>query len=295
MPEATLVLACACAHACPPSSCPRRRYVFFAVCAGVISRRYQDPSKPFSGRLAVALGGIVVASLGEAPPSRCCRAALLPCCCRASASRADSHRVAAADCLPTPAPPHTLVHATGSSLSFAFRAPWWAAVAFAALWLACTLSLRLLSVVYTPSKFQVPLFPWTPSLGVLLTLYLICSLGWQAYARFGLWCAAGLAVYLAYGIHAAERKDHLDRELSRRAPVGRSGGRRRPLPWAAATSLSGCSCAVGRPTEKVLPSHLCCPHLHCTAGCGSRARWKAATARASWSCRRYTRCSARAR
>lgn len=39
--------------------------------------------------------------------------------------------------------------------------------------LAITGSFYLLPVVYTPPKFQVPLSPWIPSLGILTSVHLI--------------------------------------------------------------------------------------------------------------------------
>ena len=69
------------------------------------------------------------------------------------------------------------------------------------------LSLYLLPIMHIPQRFQVPLFPITPSLGILFTVHLIGSLGWPAYVRFGVWMAAGLASYALYGVHGAEQRE----------------------------------------------------------------------------------------
>ncbi|EFN50706.1 hypothetical protein CHLNCDRAFT_7483, partial [Chlorella variabilis] len=94
-----------------------------------------------------------------------------------------------------------VVTALGFSLSFTFSAPWAAVAAFLGLFLAIMASLKLLPVQHVPQRFQVPLFPFTPALGILFTIYLVCSLGWPAYVRFGAWMVAGLAVYALYGVH----------------------------------------------------------------------------------------------
>jgi APA family basic amino acid/polyamine antiporter len=97
------------------------------------------------------------------------------------------------------------------SLSFTFAASW-PLVALSLLgWLLATLSCYRLPIAYHPKSFQMPLFPLSPALGVLITVHLIGSLGWPAYVRFGVWMAAGMVIYCLYGIHAAEEKEALER------------------------------------------------------------------------------------
>ena len=50
-----------------------------------------------------------------------------------------------------------------------------------------------------PRVFRTPLVPLVPLLGIAMCLYLMLGLPWATWLRFGLWLAAGLVVYLAYG------------------------------------------------------------------------------------------------
>lgn len=68
-------------------------------------------------------------------------------------------------------------------------------------WLVATLSFYFLPTVYTSRKFNIPFKPITPSLGVLFTVHLMCSLGWPAYARFGIWQILGVVFYCGYSMH----------------------------------------------------------------------------------------------
>jgi len=51
-----------------------------------------------------------------------------------------------------------------------------------------------------PRKFRVPFVPWTPLMGIAMCLWLMAGLPWVTWVRFGLWLAAGLVIYFAYGI-----------------------------------------------------------------------------------------------
>ncbi|WP_267242309.1 amino acid permease [Streptomyces sp. PR69] len=51
----------------------------------------------------------------------------------------------------------------------------------------------------TQTRFRVPLYPLSPVLGVLFCLYLIWGTGWQTWAQFAVFLAAGAAVYAGYG------------------------------------------------------------------------------------------------
>jgi len=51
-----------------------------------------------------------------------------------------------------------------------------------------------------PRPFRTPLVPWVPLLGIASCLYLMLSLPRLTWMRFGVWLAAGLLIYVFYGI-----------------------------------------------------------------------------------------------
>ena len=47
--------------------------------------------------------------------------------------------------------------------------------------------------------FRTPFVPLVPILGILMCVYLMIGLPYVTWIRFGVWLAAGLVVYFAYG------------------------------------------------------------------------------------------------
>lgn len=71
------------------------------------------------------------------------------------------------------------------------------------LWFLSTLGLALLLPQQrTPKLWAVPLVPWLPSLSIATNVFLMGSLGYEAYVRFGICTAAMLAFYVLVGVHA---------------------------------------------------------------------------------------------
>ncbi|KAG6487277.1 cationic amino acid transporter 5-like [Zingiber officinale] len=71
------------------------------------------------------------------------------------------------------------------------------------LWFLSTLGLALLVPQQrTPKLWRVPLMPWLPSLSIATNVFLMGSLGYEAYVRFGICTAAMLAYYVLVGVHA---------------------------------------------------------------------------------------------
>lgn len=50
-----------------------------------------------------------------------------------------------------------------------------------------------------PRPFKTPLVPLIPILGILSNLYLMVSLPWVTWVRFGIWLIIGLLIYTLYG------------------------------------------------------------------------------------------------
>ena len=50
-----------------------------------------------------------------------------------------------------------------------------------------------------PRAFVAPWVPFTPIIGIGVALLMMVSLGWESWARLGIWLAIGLMVYFLYG------------------------------------------------------------------------------------------------
>lgn len=99
------------------------------------------------------------------------------------------------------------VTAMGTSLTYTYEAPWPVLAACAGCWLLATVALCTQKIMRQPARFSMPLFPITPSLGILFTIHLLCSLGWPAYVRFAVWMVLGAVVYALYGAGAADQHE----------------------------------------------------------------------------------------
>jgi APA family basic amino acid/polyamine antiporter len=68
-----------------------------------------------------------------------------------------------------------------------------------------------------PRAFRTPLVPWTLLLGIAVCVYLMLGLPRITWVRFGIWLAAGLMIYFAYGY----RKSRIRAETANIRPAGR--------------------------------------------------------------------------
>jgi APA family basic amino acid/polyamine antiporter len=50
-------------------------------------------------------------------------------------------------------------------------------------------------------KFKTPGMPFTPLITIVFCFYLMYSLPKVTWLRFGIWMAAGLAIYFMYSVH----------------------------------------------------------------------------------------------
>ncbi|KAJ4976560.1 hypothetical protein NE237_001666 [Protea cynaroides] len=70
-------------------------------------------------------------------------------------------------------------------------------------WIFGTMGLSLfLPQQRTPKVWGVPLVPWLPSLSIATNLFLMGSLGYQAFVRFGICTIIMLVYYVFIGVHA---------------------------------------------------------------------------------------------
>ncbi|KAK9688655.1 hypothetical protein RND81_09G001400 [Saponaria officinalis] len=70
------------------------------------------------------------------------------------------------------------------------------------IWLIATLAMQLLTKQRAPKIWGVPLVPWLPALSIGMNIFLIGSLGYQAFLRFFICTAVMLLYYLFVGVHA---------------------------------------------------------------------------------------------
>jgi APA family basic amino acid/polyamine antiporter len=80
---------------------------------------------------------------------------------------------------------------------------WQGYVVLVPAWVAGTLGIQLLvPMARTPKVWGVPLVPWLPSLSIATNVFLMGSLGKDAFVRFGLCTAVMLVYYVLVGLHA---------------------------------------------------------------------------------------------
>ncbi|PKU86167.1 Cationic amino acid transporter 5 [Dendrobium catenatum] len=71
------------------------------------------------------------------------------------------------------------------------------------LWFLGTLGLTVvIPQQRTPKVWGVPLVPWLPSASIVTNIFLMGSLGYQAFVRFGICTVVMLAYYVLIGVHA---------------------------------------------------------------------------------------------
>ena len=89
------------------------------------------------------------------------------------------------------------------------------------LWFLATLGLSLfLTQQSTPKAWGVPIVPWLPSLSIPTNIFLMGSLGVDAFIRFGICTAFMLIYYVFFGLHATYDLAH--HHLQRRNMMGYS-------------------------------------------------------------------------
>jgi hypothetical protein len=69
------------------------------------------------------------------------------------------------------------------------------------VWLAGTIWFACMKRIYMPTGFKTPLFPVWPCLGVLVTMFLVGTLGPAAWERWAYILAAGLVFYTIFNLY----------------------------------------------------------------------------------------------
>ena len=95
-------------------------------------------------------------------------------------------------------------------------------------WFLGTTGLSMLPQQREPKVWGVPLVPWLPSLSIAINIFLMGSLGAEAFERFGICTAVMLIYYVFFGLHATYDMAHLHRkaqstEVNNEDMIGRKG------------------------------------------------------------------------
>jgi len=69
-----------------------------------------------------------------------------------------------------------------------------------------------------PRAFVAPWIPFTPIMGIVVSLLMMFSLGWQTWARLIIWLAIGLVIYFTYGRHHSRVQSMAGAPEPERAP-----------------------------------------------------------------------------
>ncbi|KAI3723208.1 hypothetical protein L2E82_34639 [Cichorium intybus] len=82
------------------------------------------------------------------------------------------------------------------------------------LWFLGTLGISLmLTQQRVPKVWGVPLVPWIPALSIATNLFLMGSLGYMAFIRFGICTVIMLIYYVLFGLHATYDMAHQQSEM----------------------------------------------------------------------------------
>jgi amino acid transporter len=96
------------------------------------------------------------------------------------------------------------------------RGGWIGYVVAGLVWFLGTLAMALLPKHQAPKVWGVPLVPWLPSLSIGMNIFLIGSLGSEAFWRFFICSAVMLIYYFFVGLHATYDVAHQDEQESKK-------------------------------------------------------------------------------
>ena len=82
------------------------------------------------------------------------------------------------------------------------------------VWFLATLGMSLfLTQQRVPRVWGVPLVPWLPSLSIATNVFLMGSLEYEAFIRFGVCTVVMLIYYFLFGLHATYDMAHQQQKL----------------------------------------------------------------------------------
>ncbi|KVI08432.1 cationic amino acid transporter 5 [Cynara cardunculus var. scolymus] len=88
------------------------------------------------------------------------------------------------------------------------------------LWFMGTLGMAVvLPQQRNPKVWGVPMVPWLPSLSIATNLFLMGSLGYEAFIRFGICTVIMLLYYVLFGVHATYDMAHRQPESEQKATI----------------------------------------------------------------------------
>ncbi|KAL4578182.1 hypothetical protein LXL04_014301 [Taraxacum kok-saghyz] len=102
----------------------------------------------------------------------------------------------------------------GTSACWGLESGWVGYGVTVPLWFLGTLGISLmLTQQRTPKVWGVPLVPWIPALSIATNLFLMGSLGYMAFIRFGICTVIMLIYYVLFGLHATYDMAHQQYEM----------------------------------------------------------------------------------
>ncbi|XP_002973649.2 cationic amino acid transporter 6, chloroplastic [Selaginella moellendorffii] len=81
---------------------------------------------------------------------------------------------------------------------------WWGLVFFGVLCVLLTMIFWWkVPQAHKPADWGAPLMPWLAAVSIFLNVFLLGSVDWQSYRRFGLWSIVVVIFYVVYSVHAS--------------------------------------------------------------------------------------------
>ncbi|PWA64854.1 Amino acid/polyamine transporter I [Artemisia annua] len=113
----------------------------------------------------------------------------------------------------------------GISACWGLKSGWVGYAVTVPLWFLGTLGISVvLPQQRTPKVWGVPLVPWLPSLSIATNLFLMGSLEYTAFIRFGICTVIMLIYYVLFGLHATYDMAHQQPEVIKPINVIEEGG-----------------------------------------------------------------------